>query len=137
MGRTALTLIEVWNRLKARYIGKTVPVLERNHPAGILRRKRAYLIEFLHLFFAKPKVNSRQVLLQLIDALGPNDDGADKWFGKNPGQCNRGHAGLMSRECCISYAPFGWRWAVLLLDVIGGLADSRLLCAETRVQVAG
>src|ERR1700733_7807494 len=83
-------------RLDARYIGKTISVLERNHPAGVFRRKGAYLIEFLYLFFSKLKIDRGQVLLQLIDPLGPYDDGGDKRFGENPGQRNRGHARPMS-----------------------------------------
>ena len=42
------------------------------------------------------KINLRQVLLQFIDPLGPNDDRGDKRFGENHAQRHRGHAGFMN-----------------------------------------
>jgi hypothetical protein len=92
----ATTYTNCETALEARYIRKTISVLERNHPAGIFRWEGAYLIEFLYLFLVKLKIDGRQVLLQLVDPLGAYDDGGDKRFGENPGQRNRGHARPMS-----------------------------------------
>ncbi len=48
--------------LKSWYIRKTISVLKRNHPAGILRWKGAHLVKLLHLLFSKFEIDRRQVL---------------------------------------------------------------------------
>jgi hypothetical protein len=60
--------------LKAGYVRETIDVLKGDHPAGIFGWKRAYFIEFVDFVFCKLELDSRQVLLELIDALGSNDD---------------------------------------------------------------
>ena len=86
---------EAGSALNPGYIGKTVDVLERDHPAWILRGQGAHLIELLNLISSELKLRGREVLLKLILALGSNNDRCDKWFGENPGQGNRGHAGVV------------------------------------------
>src|SRR5271154_1594390 len=59
--------------LEARDVGEAVGVLEGDHPAGVLGREGADLIELLELIGGELEVAGGDVLVQLVEALGTDD----------------------------------------------------------------
>ena len=70
--------------------------MERNHPAGILRRQGADLVKLLHLPLLEPDVDSSQIFLELFGAFGADDDGGDERLSQHPSQGDGGSAGVVS-----------------------------------------
>ncbi len=64
----------LFSALDARHIREAVGVLEGNHPAGVLGRQGADLVEPLDLVFCELNIHGREILLKLIDPLSPDDD---------------------------------------------------------------
>ena len=56
------------------------------HPARIFRRRRADLIEFLHVAGIEFQGDGGKVLIELLDALRADDDAGDERLGENIGE---------------------------------------------------
>ena len=56
--------------------------LKRQHPARVLWRQSTDLIELLDLGLRELDVNGREIVVQLIHSLGPDDDGRDDGLGQ-------------------------------------------------------
>src|SRR6266542_6157199 len=71
---------------RTRGISQTVATLERQHPARILRRKGADLVELRDFVFAKLQLHSGQVVLKLVEPLGSKDHRCNNWSCQQPRQ---------------------------------------------------
>jgi hypothetical protein len=71
-------------------VGETVGVLKGDHPAGVLVRKRADLVELLELVGGELEVAGGDVLVQLVETLGADDHRGDERLRQDPGERDRG-----------------------------------------------
>jgi hypothetical protein len=55
--------------------------LEGQHPAGVLGREGAYFVEPLEFFRSELEVDGCDVVFELVETFGSDDDGGDDRFG--------------------------------------------------------
>src|SRR5690348_6188196 len=60
--------------------------LSCEHPAGVLGRQGAHLIELLHLVRAKAELCRAQIVVELLHGLGADDDRGHERLCQNPGE---------------------------------------------------
>src|SRR5258708_10884020 len=74
---------------------EAVGALEGEHPAGVLGRQGAYLVELLDLVSGEVEVHGSDVVLGLVEALGSDDDGGDDGLREQPCERDAGGAAVV------------------------------------------
>src|SRR5580704_14394238 len=81
-----LLLCVGYARYGACYWFDTVGALEWKHPAWVFGREGADFVELLELVFGELEFDGGDVVLELVDAFGSDDDGGDDRLGEQPGE---------------------------------------------------
>src|SRR5580704_17791847 len=70
----------------ARRATRIARVLELDHPARVLDRQRARLVEQCHVLRRERELGRRQVIGELLRLLRADDDAGDEWLRELPRQ---------------------------------------------------
>src|SRR5271154_4637553 len=74
---------------------QAVGALEWQHPAGIFWRQSTDFVELLDLLRGEIDVHGGDVVLELLDAFGADDDAGYYGFGEQPRQRDAGGAAVV------------------------------------------
>jgi hypothetical protein len=58
--------------------------LEGKHPAGVLGWEGAYLVELFEFVCGEFEVDGGDIVFELVETFGSDDDGGDDGFGEQP-----------------------------------------------------
>src|SRR5882757_4667269 len=72
-----------------------IGALEGEHPAGVLRWEGADFVELFKFVWCELEVDGGDVVFELVEAFGSDDDGGDDGFGQEPGERDAGGAAVV------------------------------------------
>ena len=72
-----------------------VGALEGKHPAGVFGWEGADFVELLEFVGGEFEVDGGDVVFELVEAFGSDDDGGDDGFGEQPGEGDAGGAAVV------------------------------------------
>ena len=78
--------------------GPAVAALYAKHPARIFRRQFADLVQLLHVVGVELQIGRAQIVFQLADLLGPDDDAGNERFVQLPRQRDLRDRGSATRR---------------------------------------